>query len=133
MHRESLKKHKNLEPAEKIARLGSWSSMLSEIVQEERPQQATTATSELNLYLSEPVILQDADPLAYWRANQDRFSALTTAARAYLSAPCTSVDSECLFSTASNILDAERSRLSAGRVQMLLFVRKNLPLMFEKA
>lgn len=107
--------------------------MLGEIMQEERPQQATTAMSQLNLYLSEPVIVQDADPLAYWRANQDRFSALTTAARAYLSAPCTSVDSERLFSTASNILDAQRSRLSAGKVEMLLFVRRNLPLMFEKA
>ncbi|XP_029964349.1 zinc finger BED domain-containing protein 4-like [Salarias fasciatus] len=121
------------EPAEKKARLGSLSSMLGEIMQEERPQKATTAMSQLNLYLSEPVILQDADPLAYWRANQDRFSALTTAARAYLSAPCTSVDSERLFSTASNILDAQRSRLSARKVEMLLFVRKNLPLMLEKA
>ncbi|XP_049926247.1 zinc finger BED domain-containing protein 4-like [Epinephelus moara] len=119
------------EPAEKMPRPGSLSSMLGEIMQEERPQQATAAMSQLNLYLSEPVISRDADPLAYWRANQDRFSALTIAARAYLSAPCTSVDSERLFSAASNILDDRRSRLSAKKVEMLLFVRKNLPLMHK--
>ncbi|KAM6995349.1 zinc finger BED domain-containing protein 4 [Tautogolabrus adspersus] len=119
------------EPAEKMPRPGSLSSMLGEIMQEERPQRATPAVSQLNVYLSEPVIPQDTDPLAYWRDNQERFSALTTAARAYLSAPCTSVDSERLFSAASKILDDRRSRLSASKVEMLLFVRKNLPLMFK--
>ncbi|XP_078023607.1 zinc finger BED domain-containing protein 4-like [Epinephelus lanceolatus] len=119
------------EPAEKMPRPGSSSSMLGEIMQEERPQQATAAMSQLNLYLSEPVISRDADPLAYWRANQDRFSALTIAARAYLLAPCTSVDSERLFSAASNILDDRRSRLSAKKAEMLLSVRKNLPLMHK--
>ncbi len=90
---------------ERTPQPGSLSSMFGEIMQEERPQPATAAVSELHRYLSEPVILQDVDPLAYWRANQDCFSALTTAARAYLSALCTSVDSEHLFSAASNILD----------------------------
>lgn len=37
-----------------------------------RQQPATTATSQLNLRACHPA---HADPLAYWRTNQDRFSA----------------------------------------------------------
>lgn len=82
------------EPAKKIAQPGFLSSRLSEVVQEERLQQATAAMSQLNIYLSEPVILLHAELLAYWRANRDHSSTLTTAAGPYLSATCTSVDSE---------------------------------------
>uniref|UniRef100_A0A8C7ZPT4 BED-type domain-containing protein n=1 Tax=Oryzias sinensis TaxID=183150 RepID=A0A8C7ZPT4_9TELE len=48
-------------------------------------------------YLSEPVIAQSGQPLVYWQNNKSRFPALAQAARTYLCAPCTSVDSERLF------------------------------------
>ncbi|KAI2659240.1 Zinc finger BED domain-containing protein 4 [Labeo rohita] len=46
----------------------------------------------------------------------------------FLSAPSTSVESERLFSTASNIVDEKRNRLTAERAEMLIFLKKNLPM-----
>lgn len=66
--------------------------------------------------------------LVYWRINKDHFPAL---ARAYLSAPCTSVESERLFSLAGNVIDERRNRVSGDKAEMLLFVKKILPLMLK--
>ncbi|XP_039591329.1 zinc finger BED domain-containing protein 4-like isoform X2 [Polypterus senegalus] len=67
-------------------------------------------------------------PLEYWNSNKYRFPHLAELARKYLSAPCTSIDSERLFSAAANVLDEKRNRLSCDKAEMLLFVKKNLPL-----
>ncbi|KAJ4942888.1 hypothetical protein JOQ06_005400 [Pogonophryne albipinna] len=53
-------------------------------------------------------------------------------ARKYLSAPCTSTDSERLFSAASHVLDEKRNRLMADKAEKLLFIKKNLPLFLNK-
>lgn len=53
-------------------------------------------------------------------------------AKNYLSVPCSSVESERLFSSVSHILTDNRSRLIAEHAKMLLFLKKNLPLTFEK-
>ena len=90
----------------------------------------SSAASQINLYLSEPVIPNShGQPLAFWKANKDRFPALTQAARVFLSAPCTSVDSERLFSTAGHILDEKRNRLTPKNAEMLIFIKANLPVM----
>jgi len=60
-----------------------------------------------------------------------RFPALAQAARKYLSAPCTSVDSERLFSAASHVVDEKRNRIMCEKAEMLLFVKKNLPMLME--
>ena len=67
-----------------------------------------------------------------WQNNKTRFPALTKAAQAYLCAPCTSVDSERLFSTARNIVDEKRNKMSGKIAEMLIFLKKNLPLMLKK-
>ncbi|KAJ4922865.1 hypothetical protein JOQ06_021327 [Pogonophryne albipinna] len=53
-------------------------------------------------------------------------------ARKYLSAPCTSTDSERLFSAASHVLDEKRNRLMADKAEKLLFIKNNLPLFLNK-
>uniref|UniRef100_A0A1A8D420 HAT C-terminal dimerisation domain-containing protein n=1 Tax=Nothobranchius kadleci TaxID=1051664 RepID=A0A1A8D420_NOTKA len=122
-------------PAEKVPRPGSFSSMFGEILAEETPRQAHTDTpagpapSEMIVYLSEPPIPRSASPLAFWKTNKERFPDLAKVARAYLSAPCTSVESERLFSAASNIVDEHRNRLMTEKAEMLLFIKKNLPMM----
>ena len=45
----------------------------------------------------------------------------------YPSAPCSSVDSERLFSSVSHIVDETRNRITAEHAEMLLFIKKNLP------
>ncbi|KAG1940260.1 zinc finger BED domain-containing protein 1-like [Pimephales promelas] len=72
------------------------------------------------------------DPLAYWRSNHGCFPDLAKMARKYLSAPCTSTDSERLFSAAAHVLDEKRNRLHCDKADKLLFIKKNLPLYLKK-
>lgn len=65
-------------------------------------------------------------PLEYWRNKRERFPDLAKVARKYLSAPCTSTDSERLFSAASHVLDEKKNRLACHKAEKLLFVKKNI-------
>uniref|UniRef100_A0A665VZJ8 HAT C-terminal dimerisation domain-containing protein n=1 Tax=Echeneis naucrates TaxID=173247 RepID=A0A665VZJ8_ECHNA len=53
---------------------------------------------QVQSYLLEVPIGRDENAVAYWRINKDRFPAQAQLARANLCVPCTSVDSERLFS-----------------------------------
>ncbi|XP_060931918.1 zinc finger BED domain-containing protein 4-like [Limanda limanda] len=112
-------------------RVPSLSDMFEEILQENNPdaRQTTSATAQqLDSYLSEVPIPRSDNPLTYWRTNQGRFPDLAQMARRYLAAPCTSTDSERLFSAASHVLDEKRNRLTCDKAEKLLFIKKNLPL-----
>ena len=50
-------------------------------------------------------------------------------AQRYLCAPPGSVASEQLFSTAGDIADGKRNRMLSEKVEMLLFLKKNLDLL----
>ena len=76
--------------------------------------------------LAEQTIPRSENPLHYWRAHATQRPALADTATKFLCAPCTSVDSERLFSAVSNVFDEKRNRLSAEIVQMLVFIKKNL-------
>ena len=85
----------------------------------------------MQTYLSEAPIKRTESPLEYWRQNKDRLPALAKAARKYLSAPPTSVDSERLFSAVSNVVDEKRNRISCDKAEMLIFVKTNFPLLLK--
>ncbi len=91
----------------------------------------TSALLQIQTYMTEQIIPRSENPFHYWAVNKLRFPALAATASAFLSAPCTSVESERLFSTASNILDERRNRLKAERAEMLIFLKKNLPMMIK--
>ena len=78
---------------------------------------------------SEKVIKKRNDPLLYWRDHADQKPKLAALARRYLSAPPGSVASERLFGTAADIADDKKNRVMAKKVEMLLFMRKNLQLL----
>ncbi|XP_048849254.1 zinc finger BED domain-containing protein 4-like [Brienomyrus brachyistius] len=90
----------------------SLSDMLSEILQESASnnnrQMTSSTTQQLDGYLSEVPIPRSDNPLVYWKNNHGRFPDLGKMARKYLSAPCTSTDSERLFSAAAHVLDEKR-------------------------
>jgi len=124
------------EPPQKVPRADSLHAMHAELLAKDEQQHEGgggnigSAASQINLYLSEPVIPNcHGQPLAFWKANKDRFPALAQAARVFLAAPCTSVDSERLFSTAGCILDEKRNRLTPKNAEMLIFIKTNLPVM----
>ncbi|XP_039645820.1 zinc finger BED domain-containing protein 4-like [Perca fluviatilis] len=108
--------------------------MFEEILQENNPntsQKTSSTAQQLDAFLSEVPIPRSNNPLGYWRANQGRFPHLAQTARRYLSAPCTSTDSERLFSAASPVIDEKRNRLSCDKAEKLLFIKKNLPLFLK--
>ncbi|XP_063738091.1 zinc finger BED domain-containing protein 4-like [Eleginops maclovinus] len=120
-------------PQKKKSAASSLQAMFAELVDENEELRAEESplTSQINLYLSEPLTPYSGQPLAYWQANKERFPALAEVARAYLCTPCTSVDSERLFSTAAHVVDEKRNRLTSKNAEMLIFIKKNLPFMLE--
>ncbi|XP_074524912.1 zinc finger BED domain-containing protein 4 [Halichoeres trimaculatus] len=69
------------------------------------------AAMQLETYLAENLLERDANPLKYWTEEREKFSSLAKLARKYLLAPCSSVESERLFSSVAHILDDTRNRL----------------------
>lgn len=114
------------EPPQKVPRAGSLHAMYAELLAEDEEQNeglngggsgdTNSRAAEINLYLSEAVIPNsDGQPLAFWRANKDRFPGLAQAAWVFLSAPCTSVDSERLFSSAGHNLDEMKKQVNSQK------------------
>ena len=66
--------------------------------------------TELDRYLEQP-FNEEADPLPWWRANQNEFPILSRMARDYLTIQATSVASEQAFSIAGNAITKTRNRL----------------------
>uniref|UniRef100_A0A3P8QXP5 BED-type domain-containing protein n=1 Tax=Astatotilapia calliptera TaxID=8154 RepID=A0A3P8QXP5_ASTCA len=92
------------------------------------PQKTPTqkAKEEVNRYRGvEPVALSE-DPLIWWRDHEREYPLLALQAKQYLSIPGTSVPSERVFSTAGDIVTAQRSCLTPQHVDQLLFLQKNL-------
>ncbi|XP_078575681.1 E3 SUMO-protein ligase ZBED1-like [Branchiostoma floridae x Branchiostoma japonicum] len=80
---------------------------------------------EIQKYKSLPRLLSTGDIVAFWKGKQDELPLLTMHARKYLIVPGTSVPSERVFSTAGDIVKAERACLDPNNVNMLLFLKKN--------
>ncbi|XP_066533969.1 E3 SUMO-protein ligase ZBED1 [Hoplias malabaricus] len=82
--------------------------------------------TEMNSYLMTPTIDGEEDPLAWWKLNQVNFPRLSRLVRKYLCVPATSSPSERLFSTGGNIVNCQRSCLKPHKVDMLVFLARNL-------
>lgn len=85
------------------------------------------ANREVDSFLSLQPIPGIDCPFTWWADNKHLFPTLFKIAKKYLSAPCSSVYSEQLFSTAGNILEEKRSRLTPSKSEELLFLHHNLP------
>ncbi|KAM3875860.1 zinc finger BED domain-containing protein 4-like [Diretmus argenteus] len=113
----------------------SLGSILDEILEENQLESRSVSTSaevQVQTYLLEQTSNRKSNPLQYWKQNGSRFPPLADVATKFLCAPCTSVDSERLFSAVSNVLDEKRNRLSADHVEKLIFLRKNLHLILPE-
>ncbi|XP_061096829.1 E3 SUMO-protein ligase ZBED1 isoform X2 [Conger conger] len=82
--------------------------------------------AELNTYLFTPAIDGEENPLAWWKLHKINFPQLSKLARKYLCVPATSSPSERLFSTGGNIVTCTRSSLKPAKVDMLVFLAKNI-------
>lgn len=124
------------QPDSSSSRKSSLKGLFEEILQEHDEERGASSTStqvqnQIQTYLTEQTVPRSDSPFQYWGVNQIRFPTLAATAAKFLCAPCTSVDSERLFSVASNIIDARRNRLGGERAEMLIFLKKNLPLLLK--
>lgn len=84
------------------------------------------AEAEITAYLQEEAIEGENDPLTWWKANQMRFPLMASIARKYLCICATSTPSERVFSTAGSVVTPVRSLLKPEKVNMLVFLARNL-------
>lgn len=85
------------------------------------------AKQEMEVYMNSDMLNLKTDPLLWWREHSWRFPLLSALAKQRLSVPATSVPSERVFSTAGDILSAQRAAMGADKVDMLIFLKKNMP------
>lgn len=81
---------------------------------------------EIDMYKREASIPLTSCPLKWWRDNRSQYPLLSQLAKAYLSIPATPVPSERVFSTAGDIVTAQRSQLLPENVDILIFLKKNM-------
>jgi hypothetical protein len=87
--------------------------------------------SEVSSYKAEdPIPLHD-DPLEWWKAHQSTYPILSRMAKYYLGIPAASVPSERVFSSAGEIVCAQKSSLSGENVDMLIFLKSKLKVPFD--
>lgn len=80
---------------------------------------------EVSMYKKEQPLSAVSNPLTWWRNNCEKYPNLALLAKKYLCIPATSVPSERVFSTAGDIVTAQRSALKSEHVDMLIFLKKN--------
>ena len=71
-------------------------------------------------------ITKGANPLNWWRKHECEYPLLSKLAKRYLCIPGTSVSSERVFSTAGDIIAAQRSAFTPEHLDQILFLHKNL-------
>lgn len=73
-----------------------------------------------------PLDSEASDPLLWWKAREDKYPLLSKYAKQLLGIPATSVASERVFSTAGDVVTAQRACLSGDQVDMLVFLKHNI-------
>uniref|UniRef100_A0A667X1D9 BED-type domain-containing protein n=1 Tax=Myripristis murdjan TaxID=586833 RepID=A0A667X1D9_9TELE len=92
-----------------------------------KPKTAQTrAEEEVQKYLEAPSLPLTDNPLEWWSTNEYVYPLLAMLAKRYLCIPGTSVAAERVFSTAGDIVSAQRSTLTPQHVDQLVFLQKNL-------
>ncbi|KAK0153107.1 Zinc finger BED domain-containing protein 4 [Merluccius polli] len=104
--------------------LGMFEAILEENTDPASEQQENSRV-DADSYLLEPMLPLSRCPLEYWNSSQSRYQCLAQLARKFLSAPCTSVDSERLFSAAGHVMTEQRNRLACEKAEMLIFIKKS--------
>ena len=104
--------------------LGSILKKSREVQQPKTPQEKLKV--ELDLYLSAAVLDSESNPLDWWAVEHRNYPILAQLAMKYLCICASSAASERLFSASGNIVTPKRSSLKPDKVNMLVFLAKNL-------
>lgn len=85
------------------------------------------AEKEVQRYQDSPPLPLSDEPLGWWKSEACKYPHLAGLAQRYLCVPGTSVPSERIFSTAGDIISAQRCALTSEPADQLLFLKKNMP------
>ncbi|XP_037829333.1 E3 SUMO-protein ligase ZBED1-like [Kryptolebias marmoratus] len=88
--------------------------------------QEDEAKEQMTRYREADLLEVKKDPLVWWKEHQYEYPLLSHLAKRYLCIPGTSVSSERVFSTAGDIITAQRSALLPEHVDQIVFLNKNL-------
>ena len=77
-------------------------------------------------YLSVGVLDSESNPLDWWNLEHHNYPILGKLANKYLCICASNAASETLFSSVGNVVTPKRSCLKPGKVNMLVFLAKNL-------
>lgn len=80
--------------------------------------------NELNRYCTVKQIA-DADPLLWWKTNQQSYPRLSYLALVFLCIPASQADVERIFSVAGILTALRRSSLSVEKLNMMIYLQKN--------
>ncbi|XP_041706895.2 E3 SUMO-protein ligase ZBED1-like isoform X1 [Coregonus clupeaformis] len=94
--------------------------------QRERKSTSKTARAEVLRYRAKDALPLTENAMKWWRSQEKELPVLSTLAKRYLCIPGTSVPAERIFSTAGDIVNAQRSVLRPDHVDELIFLKKNL-------
>lgn len=83
---------------------------------------------EIDRYIDIAPIDPASDPMNWWKKEAKNFLSLAILARKYLCLCGTSVPSERLFSKGGYIVNGMRCQLTSDKVNMLLFLARNMSL-----
>uniref|UniRef100_A0A1A8EXC3 HAT C-terminal dimerisation domain-containing protein n=1 Tax=Nothobranchius korthausae TaxID=1143690 RepID=A0A1A8EXC3_9TELE len=84
------------------------------------------AAGEIQKYRGEAPLPLTENPLSWWKNHEQDYPQLSKIAKSLLCIPGTSVSAERVFSSAGDIVTAQRSLLKAEHVDQLVFLHKNL-------
>ncbi|KAI4819180.1 hypothetical protein KUCAC02_004449 [Chaenocephalus aceratus] len=88
--------------------------------------QEDQAKEQMTRYKEADLLEVKEDPLVWWKEHQYEYPLLSHLAKRYLCIPGTSVSSERVFSTAGDIVTAQRCALLPDHVDQIIFLNKNL-------
>lgn len=92
--------------------------------QRERKSTSETARAEVIRYRAKDALPLTENAMKWWRSQEKELPLLSTLAKRYLHIPGTSVPAQRVFSTAGDIVNAQRSVLRPDHVDQLIFLKK---------
>lgn len=95
--------------------------------QDQGSTEEEAVSNEVAHYMAIPTIDSNRDPLQWWKVQEEDMPRMAKLAKKILCIPATSVASERVFSASGHIQSPFRSNLKPEKLNMLVFLHKNLP------
>lgn len=96
---------------------------ISNSLYKKKKQRITSLDEEIDQYLNAECEEEAHQPLAFWKANSERFPSLSNMARTYLAVPASSAPCKRAFSVGRHIQTSTRNRMSIKTLESLICLK----------